>query len=152
MKIFIDCDPGVDDSIAILFALNRKDVEVVGISTGVGNVSVEQGTDNILRILKLAGLEGKIPVCMGAKTPLMGKNHAYPEFIHGKNGMGNVELPPSSQQPVDMDVADFLYDLACKYAGELVLATLGRLTNVALTLDKYPDFPKTYQKDQVPNQ
>ena len=65
MKICIDCDPGVDDSLAILFALARPDVEVVGISTSVGNVTAKQGADNALRILKLAGMEHKIPVEKG---------------------------------------------------------------------------------------
>ena len=51
MKMFIDCDPGVDDSLAILFALNRPDVEVVGITTSTGNVSAAQGAENALRIL-----------------------------------------------------------------------------------------------------
>ena len=146
MKILIDCDPGVDDSIAILFALNRPDVEVVGFSTTIGNVSVQQGTDNALRILKLAGLEGKIPVCMGAETPMMGGHKNFPDFIHGKNGRGQVELPASSQKPVDMDVTDFLYDMACRYAGELVLVTLGPLTNIAHTIEKYPDFPKKIKR------
>ena len=146
MKILIDCDPGVDDSIAILFALNRPDVEVVGISTGVGNVSVEQGTDNILRLLKLAGREGQIPVCQGAATPMNGTVEGYPALIHGENGFGQVELPASDQKPVDMDVTDFLYDMACRYEGELVLVTLGRLTNVAHTINKYPDFPRKIKR------
>ena len=62
MKMFIDCDPGVDDSIALLFALYRPDVDLVGISTSVGNVSAAQGAENTLRILKLAGKEGMVPV------------------------------------------------------------------------------------------
>ena len=73
MKICIDCDPGVDDSLAILFALARPDVEVVGISTSVGNVTAKQGADNALRILKLAGMEHKIPVCVGAEQPFLQK-------------------------------------------------------------------------------
>ena len=146
MKILIDCDPGVDDSIAILFALNRPDVEVVGISTGVGNVSVEQGTDNILRLLKLAGREGQIPVCQGAAVPMDGTVEGYPAFIHGENGFGQVELPVSQQKPVDMDVTDFLYDMACRYEDDLVLVTLGRLTNVAHTINKYPDFSRKIRR------
>lgn len=141
MKIFIDCDPGVDDSIAILFALCRPDVEVVGISTSMGNVSAAQGGENALRLLKLAGKEGQIPVCVGAEKPLVGECDGYPDFIHGTNGTGNVELPPTDQKCVDMDVRDFMYETACKHAGELVLVTLGRMTNVALTLEKYPDYP-----------
>ena len=66
MKMFIDCDPGVDDSIAILFALCRPDVEIVGISTSMGNCSAAQGAENAMRLIKLAGKEGQIPVCIGA--------------------------------------------------------------------------------------
>lgn len=146
MKMFIDCDPGVDDSIAILFALCRKDVEVVGISTSVGNTSAAQGAENALRLIKLAGKEGQIPVCVGAEKPLVGDYLDYPEFIHGSNGIGNAELPATSQKPVDMDVCDFMYDMACKYAGELVLVTLGRFTNVANTIAKYPDYPSKIRR------
>lgn len=140
MKMFIDCDPGVDDSIAILFALCRPDVEVVGISTSMGNCSAAQGAENTLRLIRLAGKEGQIPVCVGAEKPLVGDCMEYPDFIHGANGTGNVSLPATSQKPVDMDVCDFMYEAACKYAGELVLVTLGRYTNVANTLKKYPDY------------
>ena len=140
MKLLIDCDTGVDDSIALLFALYRKDVEIIGISTGAGNVTARQGADNTLRILKLAGREGEIPVCIGAEEPLNGRSEEFPEFIHGKNGLGNVLLPPSEQKPEDMDVRDFLYQKACQQGGEAVLVTLGRMTNIAKTLKKYPDF------------
>ena len=60
MKMFIDCDPGVDDSIAILFALNRPDVEVVGISTSVGNTTAAQGAENALRLIKLRSEERRV--------------------------------------------------------------------------------------------
>lgn len=146
MKLFIDCDPGVDDSLAILFALCRKDVEVVGISTSVGNTSAKQGACNALGLLKLAGLENQIPVCIGAETPLSGEVSGFPEFIHGSNGIGNVTLPDSGQQPVDMDVCDFMYQIACQHSGELVLVTLGRLTNVAKVLAKYPDYPSKIKR------
>lgn len=146
MKIFIDCDPGVDDSIAILFALSRKDIDIVGISTSVGNVSAAQGAENALRLLKLAGREGQIPVCVGAQTPLNGSCDGYPEFIHGENGLGNIVLPETAQLPVDMDVCDFMYSKACENAGELVLVTLGRLTNVAKTLKKYPDYARKVKR------
>lgn len=146
MKMFIDCDPGVDDSVAILFALNRPEVEIVGISTSTGNVSAAQGAENTLRILKLAGMEGKIPVCVGAEKPLVGEVDGFPDFIHGKNGMGDVELPATEQRVVDMDVCDFMYQKACEYEGELVLVSLGRMTNLANTLAKYPDYAKKIKR------
>ena len=140
IKMFIDCDPGVDDSIAILFALNRPDVEIVGISTSTGNVTAAQGAENAMRILKLAGVEGQIPVCVGSEKPLVGEVEDFPDFIHGKNGLGDVELPETSQTVVDMDVSDFMYQKACEHGGELVLISLGRMTNLANTLKKYPDY------------
>ena len=146
MKMFIDCDPGVDDSLAILFALNRPDVEVVGITTSTGNVTAAQGAENAMRILKLAGMEGKIPVCVGSEQPLFGEVEDFPDFIHGKNGMGDVELPPTAQKAVDMDVSDFMYQKACEYEGELVLISLGRMTNLANTLAKYPDYAKKIKR------
>lgn len=146
MKMFIDCDPGVDDSIALLFALYRPDVDLVGISTSVGNVSAAQGAENTLRILKLAGKEGMVPVCVGAETSMNGITEPFPDFIHGKNGMGDVELPSAQQTPVNMDVCDFMYEKACEYEGELVLVTLGRMTNVANTLIKYPDYAKKIKR------
>ena len=132
IKFLIDCDPGVDDSIALMYAFEKKDVEVVGIATSFGNVSAAQGADNALRLLKFCGKEGQIPVCVGAEEPLVGEHEEYPAFIHGKNGFGNINLEPSDQKPVDMDVCDFLYEKACEHEGELVLLTLGRLTNIAL--------------------
>lgn len=141
-KILIDCDPGVDDAIAILFALYRKDVEIVGITTGVGNVTAAQGAENALRILKLANAEDKVPVCVGAERTIAGETEEFPEFIHGKNGIGNVELPKSEQKTVAMDVCDFIYEKACQYEHDLELVLLGRMTNIANTIKKYPDFPK----------
>lgn len=138
-KILIDCDTGVDDSIALLLALYHKDIEIVGISTGAGNVSAAQAAENTLRILKLAGKEGEIPVCVGAEVAMDGTMEEFPAFIHGKTGLGNAVLPPSAQQPVAEDVRDFLYRMACGQE-EVLLVTLGRFTNVANTLIKYPDF------------
>lgn len=146
IRLLIDCDTGVDDSIALIFALHRKDVEIAGISTSTGNVSAAQAADNTLRVLKLCGREHAIDVCVGAEEPLSGIREPYPELIHGTNGLGNIELPKSRQKPVDMDVRDFLYEKACQYENELVLVTLGRLTNIANTIAKYPDFPEKIKR------
>ncbi|MDO5100995.1 MAG: nucleoside hydrolase [Eubacteriales bacterium] len=138
LKILIDCDPGVDDSIALLFALNRSDVEIVGITTGVGNVSASQGAANTLALLKLAGHED-IPVCIGYEQTLSGHTDHFPTWIHGKNGLGNVHLPASEYQPVNQPVTEFIYQKACEYSHQLLLVTLGRMTNIAQTLALHPD-------------
>ena len=146
-KLLIDCDPGVDDAMAILFALNRRDAEVIGISVARGNCSAAQGTENALRLLKLAGREGEIPVCMGAAEPLYGlREDRYPTSFHGENGLGNIKIPASSQKAADEEVEDFLYRLALENEGEIVLIELGRMTNIARTIQKYPSFVKKIRR------
>lgn len=145
MIMFIDADTGVDDSIALLYAMNHPAVKISGITTGCGNVDALQAARNTLNIIKLVGLEGEIPVVVGANKPLCGEWGGKVAHIHGDNGVGNVVLPESDVAPrTDLSAEDFMYQMACRYEGELVLVTLGRLTNIAKCLTKYPDF-----KDKV---
>ncbi|MDD7267832.1 MAG: nucleoside hydrolase [Lachnospiraceae bacterium] len=141
LNILIDCDPGIDDALALLFCLNRTDVNIVGITTGAGNVSARQGAANTLALLKLAGRED-IPVCAGFEQPMQGQCENYPDWIHGKNGLGNVCLPESQQKPITAPVTEFIYRKACEFEGKLLLVTLGRMTNLAHTLTAHPDLPE----------
>ena len=140
MEFLIDCDPGIDDSLALCYLLRRKELRIAGISTVAGNTSAAQGAENVLRLLKLTGREGEIPVCVGAEHPLCGKTERYPVMIHGHNGVADLELPESAQRPDNHDVCDFLYESACGCKEKPILITLGRLTNLADTLRRYPDF------------
>lgn len=146
MKILLDVDTGVDDSMAILYALNHPEVEVVGITTSCGNVDAFQGAENTLRLIELTKTDRDIPVVVGANEPLQGTWDGPVAFIHGDNGIGNVELPKTERKPLSVPVCDFIYDMACKYEGELTIVTLGRMTNLALTIDKYSDFTKKIKK------
>ena len=71
-KILIDADTGIDDSIAILFALKRPDVRVMGVTTGFGNTTARQAAENSLRLIRLAGVPYEVPVAVGATEPLAG--------------------------------------------------------------------------------
>ena len=144
-RLLIDADTGVDDSIALLYALNHPDVEIVGITTVTGNTDSLQAGINTLKILDLADAPD-IPVVVGADRPLEEKWHGPVTFIHGENGIGNVELPDSERTFCRQDVSDFMMETAERYAGELVLVTLGPLTNVARTLERYPDFAKKIRR------
>ena len=146
MKFLIDCDPGIDDAIALLFLLNQKDAEIVGISVAFGNTSAEGCARNALDILHMAGADGDVPVCVGSTEPLKGKPHNWPAHIHGGNGVGDVELEHSAFSPVEEDVRDFLYRIAGEHKGEVILITLGRMTNIARTIEKYPDFPSRIRR------
>lgn len=71
-QILIDADTGIDDSIAILFALKRPDVRVMGVTTGFGNTTARQAAENSLRLIRLAGAPYEVPVAVGATEPLAG--------------------------------------------------------------------------------
>ena len=86
--ILIDADTGIDDSIAILFALKRPDVRVVGITTGFGNTYASQAADNSLRLIQLAAPAYEVPVAVGATAPLQGEWEGPVPHIHGDNGIG----------------------------------------------------------------
>ena len=139
MKVLLDVDTGVDDSIALLYALFNPEIEIVGISAVCGNVEAWLAAENTMKILDLAGAPD-IPVAVGAEKPSCREWDGRVAFIHGKNGLGNVELPPSRRSTRDVDVSRFHMDLAEQYEGELVVITLGPLTNIARTIREYPGF------------
>ena len=111
-KILIDADTGIDDSIAILFALKRPDVRVMGVTTGFGNTTARQAAENSLRLIRLAGVPYEVPVAVGATEPLAGNWKGPDPHIHGPNGIGGVELPPSPQQPLEEPAWDFIARMA----------------------------------------
>ena len=141
-KLLIDCDTGIDDSLAILYALKHPRVRVLGICTGFGNASAEQATDNTLRILRLAQADDRVPVAIGARAPLCGAWPGANAIVHGENGIGDVELPRSERTPIAEPAPDFIVRVARENPGELTLVTLGRLTNLALALQKEPELPR----------
>lgn len=145
MKILLDVDTGVDDAAALLYALFKPQYEIVGISTVCGNVEASLAAENTLKILDLADAPD-IPVVKGAEKPLRSRWPGRVREIHGDNGLGNIELPESSRELLDESVEDFYMRMAETYAGELVLVTLGPLTNVARTLEKYPAFARKVRR------
>jgi len=139
-KIIIDTDPGIDDAMAILFAHLSPDVEIVGLTTIFGNVPVEQATQNALFLVEL--MEQEIPVAQGSSKPLVKVIKQYPDFIHGKNGFGDIQLDPPKQKAVKKDAADFIIEQIKSNPGEITLVPIGPLTNIALALEKDPGITK----------
>ena len=136
-KIIIDTDPGVDDAMAILFALNSPELAVVGLTTIFGNVSTPLATQNALRLVELAG-RPEAPVAHGAERPLVAPLKAVPDFVHGADGLGNVNLPPPLGQPIDQPAAQFIVETVMAQPGQITLAPIGPLTNLALALALEP--------------
>lgn len=144
--VLIDCDTGIDDSIAILYALKNKHIHIEGITTGFGNATALQAADNTLRLIKLAQCGYEIPVAVGAEQPLHGERESAPVHIHGHNGIGDAELPPSDQKVLAEPAWDFIIRKANELKGNLIIVTLGRLTNLALALEKDPELPCKVKK------
>ena len=145
-QILIDADTGIDDSIAILFALKRPDVRVMGVTTGFGNTTARQAAENSLRLIRLAGAPYEVPVAVGATEPLAGNWKGPDPHIHGPNGIGGVELPPSPQQPLEEPAWAFIARMAREHPGELTLVTLARMTNLAKALEIEPDLPRLLKR------
>jgi inosine-uridine nucleoside N-ribohydrolase len=145
LPLLIDTDPGIDDALAILFALSSREVTVEAVTTVAGNASVDVGTANALRILDVAQPAHRPPVARGAATPLRRRPETAAHY-HGLDGLGNVDALTDQQgrrrYPVPdarldrRDAADLILDTAERFGGQLVLLALGPLTNVALALER----------------
>ena len=131
--ILLDCDPGHDDAIAILLALASPEVELLGITTVQGNQTVEKTTANALRILEFVG-RTDIPVAAGAERPFL-RDAYVARYVHGESGLDGPVLPAAKGAPVEQHAVDFL---GTRVDG-VTLVAVGPLTNVALTLARYPD-------------
>lgn len=129
-KIIIDADPGIDDSIAIMLAGMVKEYKILGISLVSGNVHVEKGRKNVLRLMKFLHEDFKIYI--GSEEPLC-KEFINAEDTHGQDGLGETYLDYDEKE-VDGDAIDFLIEEARK--GDLTIFALGPLTNLARALKK----------------
>lgn len=135
-KVIIDTDPGTDDALAILLALNSPELDVQALTVVPGNVTAGQGLDNALRLVSLAR-RCDVPVAHGAEHPLNQKL-VTAEFWHGRNGLANIELP-AAQCHVDSRFGpDLIIELVHKYPHEITLVPIGPETNIALAVSKDP--------------
>ncbi|WP_053368124.1 nucleoside hydrolase [Bacillus sp. FJAT-27245] len=144
-KVILDIDTGIDDALAIVYLLKHPDVEVKGLTTGFGNVSVEQATKNTLQIAELAG-RPDVPVFAGASKPLLKTWNGPVVHVHGENGIGNVSLPDPKAKAQEERASDFIVRAVNEDPGEISVITVGRLTNLAEALAKDPSLPKKVKK------
>jgi purine nucleosidase len=137
--LILDVDTGVDDAMALLYAAASPEVELIGATTLMGNVTVEQATENTLAVLELIGL-GEVEVAAGASRPLVRDHEPFPE-VHGERGLGNAVLPPPAAAPSERSAATLLVETARARPGEVLLVATGPLTNVALAVAEEPRLP-----------
>jgi inosine-uridine nucleoside N-ribohydrolase len=138
-KVLIDTDPGIDDAMAIFYALASPELDVVGLTSVFGNAHVSVCTTNALKLLEIAD-RADIPVARGADRPLAMPYRGPVAFVHGTDGQGDVHLPPPATLPLPIDAAHFMIQSAMSSPGEITLVALGPLTNVALAMLIEPTF------------
>ncbi|GAB3438409.1 nucleoside hydrolase [Streptomonospora sediminis] len=140
MRIYVDCDPGIDDALALAYVAARPEIELVGVGSVFGNNDTATTTGNALRLLELYG-RPDVPVARGAgralaQPPNLGKG------VHGENGLGEVALPEPAAAPVDHSAAELLVREARAAPGTIDVLALGPLTNLALALSIEPGLPE----------
>jgi purine nucleosidase len=138
--LILDVDTGIDDSLALLYAAASPDAELVAATCVSGNVEARQVAINTQAILALAG-RADVEVALGREVPLVRPLETTPE-THGPRGLGYAELPPPDRPLSDRHAVDVILDTARERPGEIVLVTLGPLTNLALAVEREPGLPR----------
>jgi purine nucleosidase len=138
--LILDVDTGIDDSLALLYAVASPDADVLAATCVSGNVEARQVAINTRAILELAG-RPDIEVALGRETPLVRALETTPE-THGPRGLGHAELPPPTQPLSTRHAVDLIVDEARRRPGEITLVTLGPLTNLAIAVLREPALPR----------
>lgn len=139
MKIVFDTDPGIDDAMALLYLNACPQLDLLGITTILGNASIEQCTRNTLFLCQQFNID--VPVYQGASTGINGvEPDEYPDFVHGKNGLADLDLGEPSRHIENTSAAEYLNAVVTRHPGEITILAVGRLTNVALALASDPGF------------
>jgi purine nucleosidase len=144
IPLLIDCDTGIDDSLALLYACASPEAEIVAVTCCSGNVEATLVAANSLAVLELAG-RTDIEVAIGRRTPILRALETTPE-THGPRGIGYAELPPAARPVSERHGVEVILDIARRRPGEVTLVTLGPLTNLAVALLLEPTLPRLLRR------
>ena len=144
MSVILDVDTGIDDSLALLYALGSPEADLLAVTCVSGNVEARQVALNTLAVLELAG-RTDIEVAVGREVPLDRPLETTPE-THGPRGIGYAELPPPRREISDRNGIDVIIEAARERPGEITLVTLGPLTNLAVALEREPHLPRLLRR------
>jgi len=143
--VIIDTDPGIDDALALLLALQSPELEVSAITTVSGNVPVDMATRNAFTVLSLLPSDRRPPVATGSSKPLR-KAPVFARSVHGDDGLGRLDrfhdafghprYPPSRVSPSGRPAADEILFHVSSKPQSLTLIALGPLTNIAEAIER----------------
>lgn len=136
-RIILDCDPGMDDSVAILLACSDPDIRLEAVTAVNGNYPVETTCKNARKILELIG-RTDIPVAMGMSHPMVRKSPKDP-FSHGSDGQAEAFLPEPSMPVMEAHAVEVIRDVVSKNPGEITIVATGPMSNIGMAISMYPD-------------
>jgi len=135
-KILLDCDPGLDDALALVLAHGDPDIDLVAVTTVGGNVGIANTTKNALELREYLGFD-KVPVAKGAGAPLV-RDVRDASHVHGEGGIGDVVLPAATLTASTDHAVDVIINAIRQAPSSIHLVATGPLTNIALALEKDP--------------
>jgi len=140
-KVIFDTDPGVDDAMALFYAFAHPNIDVIGITTTFGNVSVEQAAANALYLTEICHKDN--PVTRGVQSPWVKERELPPDYIHGADGLGNLAIRKSLTSKLDpRSSAQYIVDIARIYPSQITLVAVAPLGNLSLALRLEPRLPQ----------
>ncbi|WP_406414946.1 nucleoside hydrolase [Streptomyces sp. NBC_01614] len=144
IPVIIDCDTGVDDALALLFAVRHPGVDLRAVTCVAGNTDVDGVVRNTLTVLEQAGAPD-IPVARGAGRPLI-ESARSARHVHGEDGMGDIGLPAPTRAPADVDAVTLLRREILASPRPVTLVPTAPLTNIALLLRTHPEVTRNIER------
>lgn len=138
--VIIDCDPGADDALALMLALNSEELIIHGVTVVAGNRDVDRCGENAMKVMEHYG-RTDIPVAKGAEKPLK-RTLCLDDIYSGRDGMAETFLPYQGTPCSGINAAALIIETASKYPGKLTVISTAPMTNLALAIRKDPDFTK----------
>ncbi|MGW1601375.1 nucleoside hydrolase [Streptomyces eurythermus] len=143
VPVIIDCDTGVDDALALLFAVRHPGLDLRAVTCVAGNTDVDGVVRNTLTVLDRAGAPA-VPVARGAERPLIEPARRAP--VHGADGMGDLGLPAPARVPADIDAVTLLRREILACPRPVTLIPTAPLTNIALLLRTHPEVTRNIER------
>ena len=140
LPLILDVDTGIDDSLALLYAVASPEAELLAVTCVSGNTDARSAARNTQAVLELAG-RADVEVALGREVPLVRPLLTTPE-THGPQGLGYAELPPPTRPLSERHAVDLILDAARTRPGEVTLVTLGPMTNLAVAVLREPALPR----------
>lgn len=136
-RLIIDCDPGTDDAVALFLAFASGELDVLGVTTVAGNAPLALTSINALKVCELAG-RVEVPVFAGCDRPLV-RALETAVHVHGETGLGGADLPLPRRPLQERHAVDFIVETLRDSGGDVTLAPMGPLTNIATAIGSAPE-------------